>query len=315
MSEGELLRLEAALFRNADGARFVVPDISTDAQRVVLIGAWDPLFRLLAGEGRLDEGSVAIGGEEVGPALRSGKVGVALIPRAWPRRWTVGEYLEVNAELAGLPRAAAMRAPARTLSALGLHPLFSSRRLGSLSAPEGRAVQLGAGVVTDPGVLVVESPLRDLSLAEAGWVLEVFRRAVERRRFVVGMDSDPDNAPARALVHGAESVVRARSGVVEEQAPDCPPSEEPVRRYRLMLAAPSPALVGALTERGWRLEPRGGGPGALAADEGGVEWTAEMPPAGPVRGCLDELLQLSFERDLPILELVPLHPLANLPPA
>lgn len=309
MTQEPLLRCERATFRESNGGDVTLPDLVSSGDRIGLVGAWQPLFRFLAGELELAEGEVLIAGEERSSSLRCGRTGIARCAQPWPLAWQVGEYLEAGAELAGLNRNAARQASGQALGALGLERMLQLK-LAALTLHEGRAIRIAQAIITEPATLFVESPFEQLDYTSCYWVLEVIRRASHGRRLVVSFEHMPVLAPEHSLLHGMEQVFVLDGGELDVRS-SSHLNVPSARRYRINLGEFASELTSTMAEVGWILEPcpssfRETARWSNGFVQGSRAWIAEMPEAGTVRDHLDWLLRCALVQRAIILELTPI---------
>jgi ABC-2 type transport system ATP-binding protein len=210
--------------------------VVTEGERVVLAGDVGALFAALTGVprsagggvgGRVagdDEsempgevyvvgGTLLLAGKSVAEAAHFPIMGAAALDPPLPPRWTVQEYVEWGARLAGAPRR-----EARELAAVALErtKLAAARRkmIGALSLPERRALVLTQGIVAGPAVLVAEAPLRGLEGTAAVFVLQALTAAVNGRRVVFSVSRLDAASAEGALARGASHLVVLASGEV-----------------------------------------------------------------------------------------------------
>lgn len=282
-----------------DGLTFSAADI-----RVGLVGAWGPLFQLLAGEARLAAGGVRVHDHDAASAVREGVVGVALCDPALPHDWSAHTYLYQSARLTGLGRSAARGAARDALEKLGMQHL-SGTALGRLRAVERRALLVAHASLGDPPVLAVESPLEALDTDSQGWLSQVLQRASSGRRLIVSVAHAPALGPERNLLDRMDEVlVLEANSLVAQGPPGHALSHGP--RYLVSVARHGRALAEALSEQELRVdiaqqagssEPLGQAPVADAA-----RLIVHLPEGAPPDAILDAALALNA----PLLELVPL---------
>ena len=159
MSEAPTLEAKAArvdLFGQPLLARL---ELTSNAERVALLGDWSALFRLLSGEAELAAGTLQIAGVPVPLGVERGVVGLMRLDPLLPSAWSAEQLLTSSAELAGTAPKAASKLAFQTLERLGLAGL-AARRLTHLHLGEPSALLVAHALVTDPRVLCREQPLR-----------------------------------------------------------------------------------------------------------------------------------------------------------
>jgi ABC-type cobalamin/Fe3+-siderophores transport system ATPase subunit len=214
MTEPVLL---AEQLRIAVGGAVVVDELNlrTRGDRVALGGDVSALLGALLGvprpaaaphgrepgaRARVVAGSLRLLGADVGRGEHHTLAGLAPLDPPLPGRWTLEDYVQAGARLAGAGSRQARDWSAATFERLGLS---AARRRLLRSAPlaERRAAVIAQAVVAEPRVLVAEAPLSGLDPRAAAFVTEVLRRATAGRAAVLSF--------ARVLPPGHESEVVA----------------------------------------------------------------------------------------------------------
>src|ERR1041384_676225 len=84
----------------SSGAAWRAPlDLRSDAQRVALVGEWEPLCQLLAGRAEIASGKACLLGCPLESAISRGLLGFAACDPPLPESFTVSEYLRHAARL------------------------------------------------------------------------------------------------------------------------------------------------------------------------------------------------------------------------
>lgn len=163
MDDGALLEVKGA--RRAFGERAALAGVSlrlAGGEIFALLGrngaGKSTLIRSICGRVRLDEGQVLLGGVD---PRQDGSVrrGLGLVPQEFAlyNDLTARENLEVFGRLAGLERSRAKEAARRGLEWTGLSGRAHSL-VKTLSGGMKRRINLAAGVLHDPAVLLLDEP-------------------------------------------------------------------------------------------------------------------------------------------------------------
>jgi ABC-type multidrug transport system ATPase subunit len=161
---------------------------AVDGRAVALVGDVRALGAALSGRGRIVQGSLKVADADAVSAVANGTLGLALGEARFNPSWTALDLLEKSALLTGLtPKAARARGSA-VLARFGL-PWLAPRVLGQLSRAEFMALELAKALLTEPGVVFVQAPLRGLSSADADWLWPLVERAGHDRSLIVSFDA------------------------------------------------------------------------------------------------------------------------------
>jgi ABC-type multidrug transport system ATPase subunit len=231
-------------------------------------------------------GTLLLAGKSVAEAAHVAIMGAATLDPPLPPRWTVQEYVEWGARLAGAPRG-----EARELAAAALErtKLVTARRkmTGALSLPERRALVLTQGIVAGPVVLVAEAPLRGLEGAAAAFVLQALTAAVEGRRAVLSVSRLDAASAEGALARSASHLMMLAGG---EVALEGPPGElfAGARVYALTVRNNAESLRAELSARG--IELRGGPVHFSAALSAGITTREILAAARAAQAAVVEMV-------------------------
>lgn len=282
----------------SDQPRFVGEAVSLgqfEAQgpRLVLVGAWAPLFELLAGERRLSGGSVRVAGIEAEGAARSGRVGLALRDAPLPPTWTLGEVLRHSAALLGDGRRFATERARLAAEDLGLGELWS-KKLSRLGPGERRAASVAAACLGEPDVLAIEEPFAGLEPSSQAYVVGVLERATRARPALISVSELSGSAEQDGFVQSSDELLfLARQGLVARGR-----YAELVRAatsYRVVVTRSAEGLLSRLTQAGYEVRRV-----ELA------EVTSLVVVDAGSLGTLP-LFRAALELDAPIVELVPFN--------
>lgn len=276
-------------------------DVTSDAERVALLGDWSALFRLLSGEAELAAGKLLVAGSVVPQGVAAGVVGLMRLDPLLPGTWSAEQLLASSAELSGTPRKAAAKTALQTLEQLGLASL-AARRLAHLQLAERRALLVAHATLTSPRVLCLEQPLAGLDTHAETAVLAVIERASVGRRLLVAVGDLELSPGSRQLAQMCSARLRLAAGVVVRE-PDATSAVS--ARVTATVCRNHQAFAAALSARGLQ---------AHATHEAGMLNALTSPLAGPCWRYLVELpdgstapiLDAALETEAGLVELVPL---------
>jgi ABC-type multidrug transport system ATPase subunit len=266
--------------------------LSANGESLGLVGAWEPLFALLAGRARLVSGSARIRGSELGRSVADGRIGLALAEVTLPEAWTALAYLEQSAELAGIARRQTRSAARRALAELELAHL-ESRRISTLTAAEKRALLIAHATLGAPEVLAIEAPLSGLDARSEALVSEVLGRAWQGRSLIVSVPEAVPIGAGRALLDRVSELLVLEAGTLIARGP----ASEAIReqaRYSVTVTRLASELVERLAELGVAATLT---PPAASGTRLIVELGAEHTT--------DDLLGAALAVGAPIIELLP----------
>jgi ABC-type cobalamin/Fe3+-siderophores transport system ATPase subunit len=259
--------------------------VSSQAERLALLGDWSALFRLLSGEAELTSGSLSVAGQPVPGGVELGAVGLMRLDPVLPADWSAEQLLANSAELCGSSKSSAARLAFQVLERLGLVEL-AARRLAHLPLAERRALLVAHAVLTDPLVLCLEEPLAGLDTHAEQAVLAVIERASAGRRLLVAIGDPEASAGTRRLVQSCAD----RFGLAAGVAVSLPAKAAAVSRVTATVCKNHQAFAAALAARGLAAHP---------THEAGVLGSLTSPLAGP---CWRYLVELSSESTAPVLD-------------
>lgn len=274
-------------------------DVTSDRERVALLGDWSPLFRLLSGEAELAAGTLQLAGVSVPLGVVQGVIGLMRLDPLLPGNWSAQQLLESSAELSGVPRKAAAKVAFQTLDQLGLGSL-AARRLAHLQLAERRVLLIAHAVLTSPRVLCLEQPLAGLDSHAEAAVLAVIQRASAGRRLLVAVGDLELDPGSRELARLCNARLRLASGVVVIEGEN----RDAAARVTATVSRNHRAFAAALSARGLN---------AHATHEAGVLNSLTSPLAGPCWRYLVELpggstapiLDAALETEAGLVELIP----------
>jgi len=261
---------------------------------LVLAGGWSPLFDVLAGERRIEGGSLRVGGENAEGLAGAGRVGLLRADARFPPTWLGREVLRESARLLGQSKRDAMEQATHVAAALGLGELLE-KRLSSLGAGQRRALGVAAAALGEPVALVLEEPFGALEPSEQAFVAAVLRRLVPMRSLIVsvaelagGAERDDFIATATEILLLGQRGLAAR-GLRSELLGRA-------ATYRVALLEPAAPLLSRLVNAGYEARAVPGNETALVVVDTKGEGT-------------DPLFAAALAAGSPIIELRPLAPL------
>jgi ABC-type Na+ transport system ATPase subunit NatA len=298
------LELEGATFRRAGAALSAPLSLRSDARRIGLVGAWEPLFLALSGQASVSSGIARIFGCEIESALARGVVGFAPCDPQLPASFTVREYLEHAARLNHGSRARARDDARRTLEDLGLGEL-TQLQLGRLVPHQARALGIAFAALTTPAVLCLETPLRGLDAASADYVARLCAHVAERSSVILSSALPQSPSAERALLEACDELFRLEHGALVAQGPPLAVFAPGARYLLTLTGSQHTELALALTRAGCKLTAQAAPTefsGLLAPDRVVTRYLVELPEAGSP----DLLLDSALGAGVTVLELEPL---------
>ena len=276
------------------GAAWAAPlSLRSDAQRIGLVGDWEPLFQRLAGYPEATSGSAKVLGCELEAALSLGLLGFAACDPVLPGSFTASEYLSHAARLTHGSASRALHDAQRALDRYGLAEL-AKRKLEGLALYQRRALGVALSTLTAPAVVCLETPLRGLDAPSADYIARLCGEAAAHGRVLLSAALPSSPSPERSLLDTCDELfVQRRGALVSQGAPSLVFAAG--MRYSLTVKGPQMAEFSqSLREAGVRLEP---------LHQTG-SFSVELP--GGASGSSDLLLDTALEHGLIVLELEPL---------
>jgi ABC-type multidrug transport system ATPase subunit len=266
---------------------------------LVLVGAWAPLFDLIAGAGALAGGRLTLAGGPAEGAAARGDVGLARRDAPLPPSWSAHEVLAASAELLGdSPRHARVRAR-QLLAELGLDALAGKRPV-LLRPAERRALGIATAALGAPPVLAIEEPFAGLEPSGQSFVDAVIGRALRGRAGLVSIAELPGSPSDDALaarsdellfVAGRRLVARGSYHELGARATS----------YRLVVSRSVDALLARLGEAGYEVR-------RMSTADATTLWLTDRAGLGTL-----PVFRAALAVEAPILELVPLDLAARAP--
>src|SRR6478735_10205046 len=184
----------------SEGESWKVPlDLRSNAQRLALVGDWEPIFRVLSGRGARSSGSATVLGCSLESAISRGIVGFAGCDAALPGSFTVTEYLRHAARLSHGSKSRAAHDTTRALERFGLAQL-SARKLAELPLYQRRALGIALATLTLPPVVCLEAPLRGLDAPSAEYIARLCLEAARHSRLLLSASLGVAPSPERSLL-------------------------------------------------------------------------------------------------------------------
>ncbi|HKO46442.1 MAG TPA: hypothetical protein VJV79_01885 [Polyangiaceae bacterium] len=276
------------------GAAWPAPlSLCSNAQRIGLVGDWEPLFQRLLGRPELTSGSAQVLGCELESAISSGNLGFAACDPLLPGSFTVTEYLRHAARLSHGSASRAVHDAQRALDRYGLAEL-AKRKLDGLALYQRRALGIALSTLTAPAMVCLEEPLRGLDAPSAEYMARLCGEAAAHGRVLLSAALPSSASPERNLLNACDELFVHRQGaLVSAGAPSAVFAAG--TRYSLAVKGSQIAAFSqTLREAGVRLEPR-------TADG---SFSVELPSGASAS--TDLLLDAALDHGLIVLELEPL---------
>ena len=240
----------------------------TDAARVVLAGAWDPLLALLSGKAAVTGGDAAVFGLRPDRAVFENRLALALREPPFPDKPTPLSHLTQSARMLGMGKRDAVREAERALQSMGL-AWAAKHKLQALREVERRALSVAHATLGSPAALLVDRPFEGLDDLPAERLAVAIERVAEGRRLVMVLGSTPSDGPEHGFIARAGYIAVAKGGTVTAQGR---PGDVlgPDRRYVVAALRGAAALAAALEGRGVKVahlpHDAGGGPARLVVE-------------------------------------------------
>jgi ABC-type Na+ transport system ATPase subunit NatA len=213
-AQAPLLDFEVARVARRDGSIGEAITLRAEGPGAALVGDFTDFFALLAGQARLVSGRAEIAGVPAIDAVRTNRVGLALLDPPLPLEWSAGRYLDESALLAGLTRSEASQKVEWLIRRFELETRRHTK-LGALPLLERRALLILGATLGNPKVLCLEAPLARLDERAQAYVEDVLFIAGEGRMLVVSVSELPSAGGERALAETLGAIAR-EGGVVHD---------------------------------------------------------------------------------------------------
>ena len=257
--------------------------LETKAERVLVLGAPQIVFRGAVGLAPIRRGALALRGRSPLVAVESGMVVGAPKDPPLPARWSLRDYVTWSARLGGASDPA--RGAARAIEELQLGALAATP-LGKLVPHARRASVVAAALATGAELVVLEDPLGGLPDDAATTFASLLVAALAARSWLVFAPRMPLGLP---LARAADEALVVGGGIrVDAQGAPASLAAE-TRRFVGRLDAPVSAIAPAVADRG----------GSVVAH--GTHVFVELGPTLTTAG----LFAICAEANVAVLELVP----------
>jgi ABC-2 type transport system ATP-binding protein len=286
-----------ALDPRFSGAELALGSFGARGSLLVLVGAWAPLFELIAGSRSLAGGRLELAGRPAESAAARGDVGLARRDAPLPPTWSAHDVLTASAELLGDSRRQASARARQLMGELGLEGL-AGKRPAVLRPAEWRALGVAAAALGSPPVLAIEEPFAGLEPSGQVYLDAVIGRALRGRAGLVSVGELPGSPSEDALaarsdellfVSGQRLVARGSYRELSSRA----------KSYRLVVQHSADqhrvdALLARLGEAGYEVR-------RMSTADATTLWLADRAGLGTV-----PVFRAALAAEAPILELVPL---------
>jgi ABC-type multidrug transport system ATPase subunit len=189
-----------------EGSDLALGKLAAEGPLLVLVGAWSVVFELLAGERRLESGSLRVAGQNAEGLARAGKVGLLRADSPFPATWTCAEVLRESARLLGQPKRSAVEQAGQVALALGIGDLLG-KKLSALGPGQRRAIGVAAAALGQPLALALEEPFGSLEPSEQRFVSEILRRAQPLYPLIVSVAELTGSAERDDFTAGATEIL------------------------------------------------------------------------------------------------------------
>ena len=224
--------------------------LRTTGEHVLVLGAPRALFDAVIGLASVVRGSLDVRGVAAAQAAAEGVVAGAPMDPPLPPRWTVTEYVQWSARLAGVPASEARASAQAAIAKLQLGAMAKTA-MAKLVPHARRATVVAAALATGAEVIALEDPLGGLPDELAMTYARVLAEALDdERAWLVFAPRMPLTSP---LAQNADEAIVASALRVEGQGP---PAELAAagRRFVARMVGPVDAVAPALASRGARIE-------------------------------------------------------------
>src|SRR6478736_1332363 len=195
-------------------------NLRSNAQRIALVGNWEPLFQVLGGRAETAGGTAAILDCTLEAAVSAGILGFAACDPPLPGSFTVTEYLRHAARLSHGSASRAVHDTKRAIDRYGLSGVAKCK-LAELALYQRRALGVALAGLTTPKVVCLEAPLRGLDAPSADYVARLCLEAAAHSRLLVSADLPNSPSPERSLLDACDELfVLERGSLVAQGAPN-----------------------------------------------------------------------------------------------
>ena len=259
----EDVRIDVDGVPTCDGLTF-----RTTGTHVLVLGAPRALFDATCGLAKVVRGTLAVRGTAAAAAAAQSVVAGAAQEMPLPPRWTVAEYIQWSARLAGVPAPEAKRSTDVAIEKLRLGPLAKTET-SRLVLHGRRATIVASALATCAEVIALDDPLGgladDVSIAYAG----VLAEALADRAWVVFAPRMP---LVSVLAERADEAIVATALRVEAQGAPAALAAS-THRFVARLDGPAQPVLAEIEARGVAVELHGA---HLVLDLGSAMTTCEL---------------------------------------
>lgn len=243
----EDLRVDVDGVPACDGITF-----RTTGERVLVLGAPRALFEATTGLVQVMRGELRLRGVPAAQAVMKRAVAGAAMNPPTPPRWTVTEYVEWSARLAGLSKAEARANASVAIEKMQLGTM-AKHATAQLVPHAKRATVVAAALATGAEAIALEDPLGGLPDEIAATYAQVLATALADRPWIVFAPRMPLASP---LASEADEALIATPVAIDVQGS---PAEIAAaeRRYIGRIHGQVDQAIALLESRGARVESRG----------------------------------------------------------
>ena len=188
-----------------DGSALELGQFEAAGPRLVLVGAWTPLFELLAGKRKLTSGQLLLAGEPAQEAVAEGHVGLVLADAPLPSTWTILESAAQSGGLVGMSRGEAARAIRELGRQLGMTEQLN-RPYGKLSSIDRRLGSIAIALLGEPEVVALEEPFSGLEPSARAALASSLGRVLNGRNVLVSISEVPGSLEQDGFVQSSDEL-------------------------------------------------------------------------------------------------------------
>ncbi len=250
----EDLRVDVAGVPSCDGLTLRVT-----GERVLVLGAPRALFLAAAALLPVERGALTLRGQAPRRAITSRVAAAAPATMKAPPRWTVREYIEWSARLAGVPSSEVKSAAEAAIARLALGAMEKTA-IGQLVPHARRALIVAATLATYAEVILLDDPLGGLPDDVAATYANILKGALDGHPWIAFAPRISMTSPLTAVAD--EAIVATSTEVLAQGSPAAVASA--ARTYVARLSLPGRdhdlvlgAIATEVASRGGRVEARG----------------------------------------------------------
>lgn len=225
---------------------------SSRGERVLVLGAPRALFAATLGLVHVVRGTLSVRGVSSAEAVSRGVVAGVATNTPTPARFSVHEYVEWSARLAGISSVSARASADAAIAKLELGPM-SKTPTSKLVPHARRATVVAAALATGAEVIALEDPLRGLPEDIGRSYADVLCTALSDRAWIVFAPQMPLVMPLTLAAD--EAIVATATHIDAQGAPTALAAS--ARRFVVQLSEFPERLSGELEARGVRIDARG----------------------------------------------------------